>query len=276
MTERTFADLKDAFMVDLKDKERAAKERVCLALDVDSVDAALDLAVRLSGVVGHFKVGKSLHATAGNEGVAIVKELYFRNTSPSRDYNIFLDLKLHDTPDQVYRTARECSIPGVSMLNVHVAGGEKMCKEALRGVGEKQDCSYRSKAKVIGVTVLTSLDDSDLRKEGLSTTYDELVLRRTELAREWGLDGIVCPANKAGELEKRFGKWLYVTPGIKYAGVQNVGQKQLDTPDGAVAACKSSILVIGTAIRGTKQNPKTYAQMQDTAYQLLQVMATCL
>ena len=101
----------------------------------------------------------------------------------------------------------------------------------------------------------------------MSISYDDLVKRRTELAKKWGLDGIVCPAKKAGGLEKEFGSdFMYVTPGIKWAGIQREGQKQLYTPDLAVKDCSSSILVIGSAI--TKAENRV-----QTAYDILQAMA---
>jgi len=240
--------LRGVEVAQLNGNEEKARKRVCLALDVQTVREALALADGFSDVVGSMKVGKTLHATACNEGVPIVERIY------ERGGQVFLDLKLHDTPDQVYGAAQQCTIPGVYMFNVHIAGGEKMCREAVRGAREAAASRGIPTPKVIGVTVLTSIDNSDLAAEGLYDSkgeplkFDDLMLRRTELAKNWGLDGIVCPAIKAGELEKRFGEWCYVTPGIKYAGVQNVGQKQLDTPDGAVQACKSSILVIGSAI----------------------------
>ncbi len=244
----------------LDEKEELARQRVCLALDVPTVRDALAYADGFSDVVGSFKVGKTLHAAACNEGIPIIQRIH------ESGGKVFLDLKLHDTPDQVYSAAQQCTVPGVYMFNVHIAGGEKMCREAVRGAKEAATARGIPAPKVIGVTVLTSLDDSDLEKEGLGVKYDDLVMRRTELAREWGLDGIVCAASKAGELEKRFGKWLYATPGIKYAGIQNVGQKQLDTPDGAVQACSSSVLVIGSAI--TKAQDK-----RGTAREILKVMA---
>jgi orotidine-5'-phosphate decarboxylase len=101
----------------------------------------------------------------------------------------------------------------------------------------------------------------------LEISYDALVKKRTELAKEWGLDGVVCAASKAGRLEKEFGSdFLYITPGIKWAGKQGTGQKQLYTPDLAVRDCSSSILVIGSAI--TKAEDR-----RATAYEILQAMA---
>jgi len=246
--------------IKLTEKEELARKRVCLALDTPTVPQALDLAAELSDLVGSFKVGKTLHTAAGNDGVPIVREIYKRRGE------VFLDLKLKDTPDQVYGAAKACVVPGVYMFNLHLDGGEAMCREALRAAKESATAQGIPVPKVIGVTVLTSLNDKDLEVQGIPESYKAHVLRMTGLAREWGLDGVVCAANVAGEMEKQFGQWLYVTPGIKYAGVQNVGQKQLDTPDGAVQACSSSILVVGSAITKAKDR-------RATAYEILQVMA---
>jgi len=246
-------------MVKLTEKEQEARSRVCLALDVPTVQDALDMAEELSDYVGTFKVGKQLHTAAGNEGINIIKEIY--------DFggNTFLDLKLHDTPNTVYQAAKASCVPGVYVFNIHVAGGEEMCKKAVEGAYEGAEAAGIERPKVIGVTVLTSLDDEDLEAQGISISYDNLVDNRTYLAREWGLDGIVCAASKAGELEKMGYDFLKVTPGIKWAGIQNMGQKQLYTPDKAVEDCDNSQLVIGSAI--TKAEDK-----RATAYEILQVM----
>lgn len=247
--------------VELTEKEQEAKKRVCLALDVPTVFEALSLAGELSDFVGTFKVGKQLHTAAGNAGVNIIDEIY------ERGGNTFLDLKFHDTPNTVYQAARAATVPGVYVFNLHVAGGEEQCKRAVDGAEEKAAALDIPRPYVIGVTELTSLADSDLEVQGLGIKYDDLVMRRTELAKKWGLDGVVCAAKIAGELEKRFGSdFVYVTPGIKWAGKAGTGQKQLYTPDLAVRDCSSSILVIGSAI--TKAEDK-----RATAYDILQAMA---
>ncbi len=244
--------------VELSPLEQVARTRLCLALDgIENVDGALSLADELNGYVGTFKVGKELHTAAGMEGRNIVKELR------ERGMRTFLDLKFHDTPATVYSASKVASVPGVYMFNVHVAGGEAMCKKAMEAV--KNIGSGRP--KVIGVTVLTSLDNDDLSTLGYGYQFDTLVKRNTALAQKWGLDGIVCPANKAGDLAKEFGNnFLYVTPGISYSGKQGEGQKQIYTPDLAVRDCKNSILVIGSAI--TKA-----VDRKTTAYEILQSMA---
>jgi len=246
--------------MELTSKEQQARERVCLALDVPTAREALSLAKELSNYVGSNKIGKQLHTAAGREGIDIVGEIYKMGGSS------FLDLKYHDTPNTVYEAAKAVG-EGVSYFNIHVAGAEEMCRKAVEGASEGALERGIKRPKVIGVTVLTSLDDSDLKKQGMGISYDDLVRRRTELAREWGLDGVVCPAKKAGALEKEFGSdFMYVTPGIKWAGVQREGQKQLYTPDLAVQDCSSSILVVGGAI--TKAKDRTKA-----AHEILQAMA---
>ncbi|MCD6153513.1 MAG: orotidine-5'-phosphate decarboxylase [Syntrophobacterales bacterium] len=251
-------------MTELTVKEQLARKRVCLALDVPTVQDALGLVTELSDYVGTFKVGKQLHTAAGNESVNIIEEIH------GRGGEIFLDLKLHDTPNTVYEAGRVCAVKGVYIFNVHVAGGEAMCRKAIEGAYAGARASGIGKPKVIGVTVLTSLNDEDLVVQNLGIGYDDLVMRRTELAVEWGLDGIVCPANKAGELEKRFGSdFLYVTPGIAWAGKHGTGQKQLYTPDMAVRDCRNSILVLGSAITKAEDRRKT-------ACEILQAMAEAL
>lgn len=247
--------------MELTEKEQQARKRVCLALDVPTVDEALSLAGELSDYVWMYKIGKELHTAACNEGVPIVKKVFDRKGAA------FLDLKFHDTPNTVYGAAKASAVPGVSFFNIHVAGGEEMCKKAIEGAYEGAQARGLERPGVIGVTVLTSLDDADLKTQNLGISYDDLVMRRTELAKNWGLDGIVCPAKKAGELEKKFGSdFMYVTPGIKWAGVQREGQKQLYTPDKAVQDCSNSILVIGGAITNAEDK-------KATAYGILQAMA---
>jgi len=247
--------------MELTEKEQQAKKRICLALDVPSVKEALNLVDELADFVGTFKVGKQLHTSACNEGIDIIGEI------EKRGGKVFLDLKLHDTPNTVYEAAKACSVKGVFIFNVHVAGGEQMCRQAVKGAEEGVKERNIQKPKVIGVTVLTSLNDDDLIAQGINVKYEDLVMKRAELAKKWGLDGIVCPANKAGMLEKHFGSdFIYVTPGIEWKGVKNLGQKQLYTPDLAVKDCKNSILVIGSAI--TKAENK-----RETAKEILEAMA---
>ncbi|HIJ11812.1 TPA: orotidine-5'-phosphate decarboxylase, partial [Candidatus Woesearchaeota archaeon] len=201
---------------------------------------------------------------AGIEGRNVIGEI--RAAMGQEEPSIFLDLKLHDTPNTVYQAAKAAAVPGVYMMDVHIAGGEEMCKAALRGVEDGARGYGIPTPKVIGVTVLTSLDSKDLWRQNISFLYDEQVATMAELAQRWGLDGIVCPANKAGAMEREFGSWLYTTPGVKFDGNEGTGQKQLYTPALAVQDCASSILVVGSAITKAKDKP-------GTGYRILQSMA---
>lgn len=245
----------------LTTQEQSAKKRVCLALDVPTIKDALNLVDELIDYVGIFKVGEQLHTAAGNEAVNIFDEIF------KAGGKIFFDAKFHDTPNTVYEACKAAAVPGVEIVNIHVAGGEEMCKKAVQGAKEGAKLRGIERPKVIGMTVLTSLNDDDLKVQHLGISYDDLILRHAELAKEWGLDGIVCPASIAGELEKKFGSdFLYVTPGIEWGGKAGAGQKHLYTPDLAVRDCSNSILVIGSAI--IKADDRVA-----TAYEILKAMA---
>jgi orotidine-5'-phosphate decarboxylase len=250
--------------IQLTDIEERARQRVCLALDVPTVDDALDLIDEVGPYIGFAKIGKQLHTAAGMGSVNIVDGVSRR--MGRGEASVFLDLKFHDTPNTVKQAAYEASVREVYMMDVHIAGGESMCKAALEGAQDAARYGIKP-PKVIGVTVLTSLDDTDLRVQGIDMPYDELVMNRARLAQQWGLDGIVCPASKAGAMEGELGPWLYVTPGVKFAGEQGSGQKQLYTPARAVQDCRTSILVVGSAI--TKAENKAV-----TAHAILQSMTS--
>lgn len=265
--------------MNLTSKEQEARNRVCLALDVPSVKKAIELSQELAPYVGIFKIGKQIHTAAGMEGKNIVKEIY------NAGGDIFLDLKYHDTPGTVFEASKASVFPGVLMFNIHISGGKEMCESAIRGAKEGALERGLDKPQVIGVTELTSLNDDDLKIQGLDIKYNQLVENRTKLAKQWGLDGIVCPAKLAGNLEKQGYDFTKVTPGIKWAGIQNIGQKQLYTPDKAIRDCENSILVIGSAITKAgnvyeeKDGEKILVQKgtkedrQKASYEILQAMA---
>lgn len=246
--------------MELTQREKVARERVCIALDTDSVYQALEWAERLSPYAGSFKIGKSLHLTAGLEGRNIISEIAEVGGVS------FLDLKGHDTPDQIKKYAMAATVSGVYMFNIHI-GNENMCRAAVEGAYGQSEKLGIKRPLVIGVTELTSLDDNDLAILGNNLSYDDSVFNKAKLAIRYGLDGIVCPAKKAGGLEKIFGdKLLYVTPGVKMGDIANTGQKQLYEPSDAVKDCSNSILIIGSAI--TKA-----PNMEAQAYRALQEMA---
>ncbi len=252
--------------MNLTSTEKEARKRVCLAIDVPNAKEAMDLMDELYGLIGMTKIGKELHTNVGNEGQDII--------GLARTYEIgsFLDLKFHDTPNTVYGAAKAAAAPGVSIFNVHIAGGEMMCKKAMEGAVDGARYSGIEKPKVIGVTVLTSLDDDDCEAVGLVGPVSDLVLRRAEKAAEWGLDGIVCAAKDVAGIKNSLPEdFLYVTPGIKapISGIVREGQKRVYTPGRAVQDCNNSILVVGGAITKAED-------MRQAAYEVLQDMARYL
>jgi len=273
----------------LLENEQRARKRTCLAVDVPRVSDAITLAKELSDLVDMMKVGKEIHTAACNEGIPIVSQMCQYGAG------VFLDLKFHDTPQTVYGAARAAAFLGVYMFNLHISGGEAMCRRAVDGAIKGAEERGIPRPKVIGVTELTSLEQKDLDEQyGIDASgksvvkYEDIVMRRTELAIKWGLDGVVCPANQAGALQKSFPGWggLYVTPGIEWGGKSGEGQKQLYTPDKAVQDCRNSILVLGSAITkaGNIYEPDgkggkkliargTVDDRRKAAYKILQAMA---
>jgi orotidine-5'-phosphate decarboxylase len=253
----------------LTDAEERARQRVALALDFPSVEDAIHTAEDLGDRVGMFEVGTELHIASERKGGGIVRRL--RSFSPDGAANVLLDLKLLDTPQTVRKASFQSAVPGVSAFNIHVSGGEAMAQAALEGAQQGAGVYRIPRPKVIGITVLTSLDDADLEKDGHGMKYVELVHHRTNLAKRWGLDGVVCPAKLAGAMEAEHGSdLLYVGLGIKWEEPGGVlhgeGHKQLYTADRAAAESTTGIFVIGSAI--TKA-----PDPRDRAYQILKLMA---
>ncbi|CAI8404416.1 MAG: Orotidine 5'-phosphate decarboxylase [Porticoccaceae bacterium UBA1117] len=210
------------------------KSTVIVALDYDNQDSALTLADRLDPTLCRLKVGKELFTAAGP---SVVKKL------TDRGFDIFLDLKFHDIPNTVAKAIGTAADLGVWMTNVHASGGSRMmsaARQALDGKG--------SGMLLIGVTVLTSMDISDLEEVGVQGNASAQVLRLAELAKNSGLDGVVCSAQEAKLLKESLGQgFKLVTPGIRLADSVADDQRRIVTPADALAL-GSDYLVIGRPI----------------------------
>jgi len=186
------------------------------------MDNALALADQLDPANCRVKVGKELYT---REGPGILKALH------DRQFDVFLDLKFHDIPNTV---ARACSVAadlGVWMMNVHALGGSRMMEAAQKAVEQEGGESL-----LIAVTVLTSMEASDLRGVGIDAEPREQVLRLARLAQEAGLAGIVCSAREAPELRAELGQaFKLVTPGIRPADAEADDQSRIVTPEQAMA-----------------------------------------
>ena len=209
-------------------------KRVIVPLDFPEAKPALELAARLDPKLCRVKVGKELFTAAGPQ---VVQDLQ------RRGFEVFLDLKYHDIPNTVAGACRAAARLGVWMVNVHASGGEAM----LRAAREAVEAS-RHRPMLIAVTILTSLADRDLARIGMQGTAAENVERLAGLARECGLDGVVCSAQEAPMLRRANGpQFKLVTPGIRLADSKADDQSRVVTPPQAVRL-GADYLVIGRPI----------------------------
>jgi orotidine-5'-phosphate decarboxylase len=217
----------------------SAEDRICLALDVNSADEAEKIAAELKGFVGYYKIGKELFTSAGPE---VVRRII------GTGGKVFLDLKYHDIPNTVKGAARAAARLGVSMFNVHCSGGRAMMAAAAEGAK-----SEGASPLVIGVTLLTSLDQDILSRElGIETPVADMTGRLALLAKSAGLDGVVASPREIRLIKEACGDdFLVVTPGIRPAWTTKDDQKRTDTPGEAVRA-GADYLVIGRPIRGAE------------------------
>ncbi|MGB9662460.1 MAG: orotidine-5'-phosphate decarboxylase [Moorellaceae bacterium] len=219
-----------------------AKEKLIIALDVAGLEAAEDLVNKLAPYVGMFKVGLELYTAAGPAAIRLIKE---------RGGRVFADLKLHDIPHTVSQAARVLVRQGVDMLNVHAAGGRKMLQATAQAVKEEAYKQGRKPPLLIAVTVLTSLEEVELRQEvGMNRPLEQQVVYWAQLARECGLDGVVSSARELEALRRACGPELViVTPGIRPAGSQTHDQRRVLTPAEAVRK-GATYLVVGRPVTG--------------------------
>lgn len=214
------------------------KDRILVALDFPDAAAALAMADRLRGAVGGFKVGKQLFTA---EGPALVRRL------TERGDRVFLDLKFHDIPNTVAGAIESALKLGVWMVNVHASGGRAMM-EAARDAADRAAAGGGPRALVIAVTVLTSLDGAALAETGAGDDPARQVERLARLAREAGLDGVVCSPQEIALVRKACGDgFAIVTPGIRGASDAKGDQTRTATPAGALKA-GADYLVIGRPI----------------------------
>lgn len=208
--------------------------KIIVALDYPGAVPALALADKLQPSLCRLKVGKELFTSAGP---ALLEQLM------NRGFEVFLDLKFHDIPNTVAQACKAAAGLGVWMVNVHALGGRKMmdaAREALANTGRRP--------KLIAVTLLTSMAQGDLDDLGIVATPAEMVLRLAHLARDCGLDGVVCSAQEAALLRKQCGTdFCLVTPGIRPAQASLDDQSRVMTPLAALRA-GASYLVIGRPI----------------------------
>lgn len=208
--------------------------KVVVALDFPKESLALAFVEQLEPSLCRLKVGKELFAIGGPQ---LVEKLV------GKGFDVFLDLKYHDIPNTVAMACKAAADLGVWMLNVHALGGRRMMEAAKEAVMQCEQPPL-----LIGVTVLTSMEQSDLAEIGLTGTPKENVLRLAGLAKSSGLDGVVCSAQEASAIRSELGDdFCLVTPGIRPVDSANDDQRRIMTPPQAIKA-GSSYLVVGRPI----------------------------
>lgn len=215
-----------------------AKDKIVIALDVDSAEKAKELVAELHDYVGVYKINSLFNES----GPSIVKEIV------DNGGKVFLDLKYHDIPNTVANYAKAAAKMGVFMFNVHTTGGFEMMKAAADAVKESEN-----KPLVLAVTVLTSIDQKALNDElKVSGTVEEQVVHLAKLAQKAGMDGVVCSPKEIKIIREACGDdFVIVTPGIRPTWAVTGDQKRITTPKDAVEA-GSNFLVIGRPITGAE------------------------
>jgi orotidine-5'-phosphate decarboxylase len=209
-----------------------AKEKIIVALDVPNSAAALNLVDELGDTISWVKIGLQLFTA---EGPLIVKPM------KSRRLKVFLDLKFHDIPQTALEAMRSAVALGADMATIHLSGGSRMVQSALEAAKDSQ-------LLVLGVTVLTSLDDDQLREIGVYQTAEQHVEELVALGQRSGLRGVVCSPLEIAPLRRKFGDSLtIVTPGVRPSGSTTDDQRRVMTPADAVRA-GANYLVIGRPI----------------------------
>ena len=219
-------------------KDMKPGDRLIVALDVKTLDEAVQMVKKLSPVVRIFKVGIGLFTLCGPDAVKAVHD----NGS-----KVFLDLKFHDIPNTVAHAVRSAARLGVYMINIHTLGGTEMMMRAAEAVRESV-----SKPKLLGVTVLTSMDQASIGEVGIEKKIEEEVVTLARLGKDSGLDGVVASPNETALIRKNLGKdFIIVTPGIRPAGAEKGDQKRMMTPADAVRS-GADYIVVGRPVIETK------------------------
>ncbi|HUK56043.1 MAG TPA: orotidine-5'-phosphate decarboxylase [Nitrospiria bacterium] len=222
------------------DPSLTAKDRLIFALDYGSLEEAKKAVVTLKGHVGLFKVGLELFVSSGPGIFKVIEE--------SGDCGVFLDLKFHDIPETVQAAVKAAAVLRPRFVTVHASEGKRLLKAVVDEI--------HNDTKVLAVTVLTSFSQEDMREAGMEKEIDvrELVLRRTQWAREAGCAGVVCSGSEVQEIKKRVGKeMITVVPGVRpaWAMVSNDDQVRVTTPRQAILN-GADYVVVGRPIRRAK------------------------
>lgn len=224
-----------ASKLELVRKRGSMRERLIVALDVDTLEQAKEIVQLLAGEVGLFKIGKQLFTHAGPQAVHLIQQL---------GGEIFLDLKFHDIPNTVAKAAIEATRLGVKMFNVHASGSLEMMRTTVKEVERVCRQQKLRRPIMLGVTVLTSLNQDDLLRVGVEHEVADQVVRLALLTKEAGMDGVVASPHEVADIRALCGpSFVIVTPGIRPAESIRNDQQRVMSPSDAVRAGVDYIVV---------------------------------
>lgn len=239
----------------LKNPLSPVDPKIIVALDYDNLAQCEALLPRLDPAMCRLKVGKELFTACGPRVVELIQ---------ARGFQVFLDLKFHDIPATVAKAVKVAAGMGVWMVNVHALGGPRMLTAAAEALAA---CS--SQTLLIGVTILTSMEQSELAAVGIPGALDEQVLHLAGLVRHAGLSGVVCSAREAQSLKAAYGPdFVLVTPGIRPVGADPGDQRRTVTPEAALLA-GSHYLVIGRPITQSADPAATCREIEGSLPSIL-------
>jgi orotidine-5'-phosphate decarboxylase len=219
---------------------------IFVAIDTPSLEQALAIGEAVRGNAGGLKLGLEFFAAQGPVGVRRMASL---------GVPIFLDLKLHDIPNTVGKVVAALTELEPAILTVHAAGGRAMLAAAKTAAG--------ARTKVVAVTVLTSLDADDLTCIGVDAAPSDQVVRLAMLARDSGLDGIVCSGDEVGTVRDLWPEGFFVVPGVRPAGGDFADQKRVVTPNQAIAD-GASVIVVGRPITAAEDPARAIAEIAES------------
>jgi len=211
-----------------------AHPKILVALDYENRSQAMELVAKLNPEQCRMKIGKEMFT---RYGPAIIEDIQ------RSGFDVFLDLKYHDIPNTVAKACAAAADLGVWMVNVHALGGQRMLEAAAEAVAAQQH-----KPLLIAVTVLTSMSAEDLAFMGINKAPGDFAIQLAGMAKNAGLDGVVCSAQEAATMKSHLGEaFILVTPGIRPSGSASDDQRRIMTPAEAIKA-GSDYLVIGRPV----------------------------
>jgi orotidine-5'-phosphate decarboxylase len=226
------------------------KKLLFCALDTKNLSAAVSLTNIIKDHIDGIKIGLEAYYSIGIEGYRELADI---------GIPIFLDLKLHDIPNTVHSAIKALLPLKPAILNIHASGGEKMMRSAVEAISD----SFDHKPLLIGVTVLTSLDSKDLIKLGINSDSNEHAVRLAELAKNSGLDGVVCSPFEAANIKEICGNnFITIVPGIRPEGSAINDQKRFMTPYQAINN-GADIIIIGRPITSSKDPLKAVMAIRE-------------